>query len=133
MSKLHGYITLKELSQKLGYGESSAAVQRLRRQLKAKEKRCGQKFLIRLGEGVNSPLYVTESVIRQFCPELINGRDEMAEMLRDYIRELEETIVELKARDRALGSRIRANRIEIQKIMRYVDPGSEVFDAPTQL
>jgi len=133
VSALHGYITLKELSIQLGYGDSSAAVQRLRRQLRAKEQRCGENFLIRLGSGANSPLYVTHAVIRQFCPELVSGRDEVAEKLREYIRHMEERLVELRQRDRVLGSRVRQNRLAISKLEKYVDPGGEVFNEASQL
>jgi len=123
-SKLNGYMTLKELSGRLGNGTGAAAVQRLRRQLRAKEKRIGESFLVRLGSGANSPLYVTDAVIRQYCPELISGRDEVAEKFREYVRDLEERMVELRMRDRALAQRIVENKKALGEIRGYLDMGS---------
>ena len=119
--KLNGYMTLKELSEKLGNGTGAAAVQRLRRQLRAKEERLGEPFLVRLGSGGNSPLYVTDAIIRQYCPELVSGRDEIAEKFRDYVRDLEERMVELRMRDRALAQRISENRRGLKEIRDYLE------------
>jgi len=120
MAKLNGYITLKELSERLGAGTSPAAVQRLRRRLRAKEKAIGEMFLVKLAEGRNAQLYVTDAILRQYCPELISGRDEVAEKLRDYVRDLEERMVELRMRDRALASKIRDNKSRIDQLNNYL-------------
>lgn len=123
-AKLNGYMTLKELSAKLGNGTGAAAVQRLRRRLRAKEHRMGTEFLVRLGSGANSPLYITDAIIRQHCPELVSGRDEVAEKFRDYVRDLEERMVELRMRDRALAQRVSDNKRSILRVESYLEMGS---------
>lgn len=120
MAKLNGYMTIKQLSEKIGNGSKPADVQRLRRRLRAKEKSIGEMFLVKLAEGRNAQLYVTDAILRQYCPELISGRDEVAEKLRDYVRDLEERMVELRMRDRALASKIRDNKSRIDQLNNYL-------------
>lgn len=115
------YLTLREFAQRRGMRTDRVAMQRLRRKLKARQKRLGRTFLFRFSDGENAPIFVTEPEMRQHCPELFDKRAEAIEMLREHVGHLDEAIAELKLRDRALAAKIRETRNMVVELSQCVN------------
>jgi hypothetical protein len=105
--RLTAYMSVLELAERLGHPTDPAAMRRLKRQIRAKERSLGQQILMRLSGRRRGPLLTTETLVRHHMPELISTRDEMAEALRKALGDVEEKLEELTLRDRAKGAQLK--------------------------
>lgn len=117
-ARLTTYMSLRELAGLLGMPQTHTSIRRLRRRLKAKERRTKSNILHRLHEGPNAPWFVTLASLREHCPELFDRREEALETIREYVGNLQNDVAELRLRDRALAARIRENAKRIEEVSR---------------
>jgi hypothetical protein len=101
-----GYLTLKQAALLLGMPTNRAAMRRFSRLLRAKEASSGTKILVSLESG---HFRVTESALREHCPELFSKRDMVLRAIEESRRETDEAIDELRVRvtrvERAMGQK----------------------------
>jgi hypothetical protein len=114
------YLTLKQFAERRGMRSDRVAMQRLRRRLTKKQRRVREVFLIRVSDAENGPILVTEPMMRLHCPEFFDKRAEVIEYLKEYVQRLDESIAELKLRDRSLASRLRETRDMVLSLDRDV-------------
>jgi hypothetical protein len=100
-------LKLTDLLERFGQPTDRVHRQKLLRYLQARERSTGAKFLQRTGDARNSHTVVTLASLRQHCPELFDRKDEAAEMMRREMSKLLEDMRDLKAGQRALGSKMR--------------------------
>lgn len=102
------YITLAEAAHSIGMkGKPRYAARRLKRSLLAKERKQKKQIMLRLnGPNGRTQFRVTLALLRKRCPELFDKRDEIAESLNAAIERLNDQIVELYKRDKALAEAI---------------------------
>lgn len=113
---VRGYMTLGKAARLLGM-VGKYPQQQLRRMLLRKEQTLGSPIMLR-GAGTKHPkLFVTTQLLWQYCPELFNARDEMVEVVRLQMQQLEDTLSDLAYRDGVIVQQLakmgeRVDRIE---------------------
>lgn len=116
MADHSGYLRLREVCRFFRRPDDKLGIQSLRRDIQARERLTGAKILTQLSQAPNAPLVTTLPTLRNHFPEWFDTRSEMAELLREYVEKINEDIAELKSRDNALASRIRANTRDLRSL-----------------
>lgn len=110
------YLTLREAAELVGMGSSRRSARRLLRLLRRKERRTGSEIVIRLSDAPNAACVTTIPLLRQYCSELFDTREETLEIVREYVDDLRDAVAELRLRDQALAARIKVNTEAIRRL-----------------
>ena len=115
-ARLTTYMSLGELAALLGMPPGRTSTQKLRRRLKAKQRRTKTIFLQHVTDAPNAPLCVTLASLRQHCPELFDRREEALETIREVVGGIQESVLELKRRDSAIAARVREHGQRLDRL-----------------
>lgn len=97
-------LTLRDAAALIGWPNTRPSARRLLRYLA----RRAPQALVRPTAVHTSPYYTTVILLKTHCPEFFCHRDEVAELLRDHVAELTETLAEHRLAYRSLAARIRS-------------------------
>ena len=104
-----GYLTLKQAAVLLGLPTGKFAMRRFKKLLKAKQEATGVAILLpnTPADGQRTHFRVTESALREHCPELFSKRDMVLRAIEESKRETDDAIDGLRVRvvnlERATG------------------------------
>lgn len=109
--RMSRHLSLREVADMLGM-KGPTAPRRIREQLLRLEERTGKRFLIRMGsEGTGTRYVVTLATLREHHPDMFFRRDEAAEVLREYVSQIEDRFEDLADRIEVLAKEV-SNRLQ---------------------
>jgi hypothetical protein len=103
-------LDLHRAAEAVGVGTGAKRpAQVLQRLLEAREREVGHPIMLRIsGTGRGVRYRVALATLRDHCPELFSNRDEMAEMLREKLEDIDDRITDLYQRDTAIAREVAA-------------------------
>jgi hypothetical protein len=107
--------TLRQAAhQVLGWDDSRAAAQRLKRLIVRRQRQTGDAIMVQ--SCAHATYVITEQSMRDHLPEFFSKRSELARLLKKELEEVNDKLAELKLRDNALAASIRKLRGEVRQL-----------------
>ena len=98
----------------LGWDDSRAAAQRLKRLVVRRQQETGNAIMVQ--SCAHATYVITEQSMRDHLPEFFSKRSELARLLKKELEEVNDKLAELKLRDNALAASIRKLRTEVRQL-----------------